>query len=441
MEQQQLKNDYMDQVLREQVHLENALKVQRVGAPAQAAGHGGDDSRFFQAQVPGGLDAGSGAVPYRITGILRWKNVVVPPNCWVVHTRRGRSEPINLGLGVSFRFDPWTDSFIVVPAAMQTILINARCISREKQGVLVQGYVQWIIEDFKNAYRKCDFTDALDPMRLVNVQLREQAEAAIKDKVATMSIDEVLADKQPIIKELTERLRKIMEGEGEGHDRGLGLRIVTVQIKEAIVSSPKVWEMLQRPFRSERAKEARLAELTSDAVVQAKESEAAKATAKLKIETEAEVARLRAQSEANAFDRDQAEKVRRAKVEAEALSQTLAHEKEKIARKAEVAKLQSEADLARDEIQRAYNHKWDEKSITLDAARRKVDNDLSINALQSRLIDALPEVASKMPKPTELRSVSIGPGADGVHSLVAGIVALVDGLKAKGAESNGEKKK
>ncbi|MCE9582589.1 MAG: hypothetical protein K8T20_08865 [Planctomycetes bacterium] len=431
----------MDQVLKEQVHLENALRVQRA-APKKGGGaaHGDDGTRFFEpAQEEFG--GGGNAVPWRITGLWRWKNVVVPPNCWVVHTRRGHSEPLHTGLGVSFRFDPWTDSFIVVPAAMQTILINARCISKERQGVLVQGYVQWIIEDFKTAYRKCDFTDALDPMRLVNVQLREQAEAAIKDKVATMSIDEVLADKQPIIKELTSRLREVMEGDTASHDRGLGLRIVTVQIKEAIVSSPSVWEMLQRPFRSERAKEARLAQLASEAVVNAKESEASKANAKLKIETDAEVARLRASSESTAFDREQGEKARRAKIEAESLAATLVHEKDKIAKKSEMARLQAEADLARDEIQRVFDHKWAEKGLTLDSARRKIENDLSATALQAHLIDRLPELASKMPKPNELRSVSIGPGADGMASLVAGVVALVDGLKAKGAESNGEKKK
>jgi regulator of protease activity HflC (stomatin/prohibitin superfamily) len=119
---------------------------------------------------------------------------------------------------------------------MQTILINAYCIGKELQGLLVQGYVQWIIADFATAYKKLDFTDVEDPMRVVNVQLREQAEAAIKDKVATMGIDEVLSDKQPIIEELTARLRSVAEGAGKS-DTGLGLRIVTVQIKEAVVSS------------------------------------------------------------------------------------------------------------------------------------------------------------------------------------------------------------
>src|SRR5690606_26421628 len=117
------------------------------------------------------------------------------------------------------------------PAAMQTIIINANCICREKQGILVQGYVQWVIDDFRTAYRKLDFSDPIDPMAVVNIQLREQAEAVIKDTVATMTLESVLGDRQPIIRELTDRLRNIMEGEGGGE--GLGLRIVTVQIKEA----------------------------------------------------------------------------------------------------------------------------------------------------------------------------------------------------------------
>jgi len=429
---QQMKNEYMDQVLKEQVQLENALRVQRV-SPAQAAMSGGrgDDSRFMDA--PGdGTPAGNG-VAYRITGFWRWRNVVVPPNAWVVHTRRGLADPVHCGLGVSFRFDPWTDAFIVVPSAMQTNLINARSITKERQGVLVQGYVQWIIDDFKTAYRKCDFTDVVDPMRLVNIQLREQAEAAIKDKVATMSIDEVLADKQPIVKELTARLRQIMEGEGTGesHDRGLGLRIVTVQIKEAIVSSSKVWEMLQRPFRSERAKEARLAELSSEAVVNAKESEAAKVTAKQKIETEAEIARLRAGSEAAAFDREQGEKARRAKVEAESLAATLAHEKEKIAKKAEVARLTIEQEIAQADLRKASETKWEERAIALEEKRRKIENDLTPVALQAMLVERIPEIASKMPKPNEMKTVSFGAGADGIGPLVAGLTELVGTLRTK----------
>src|SRR5207302_3552574 len=103
-------------------------------------------------------------------------------------------------------------------------------------------------------------------MRLVNLQLKEQAEAAIKDKVATMGVHEVLSDKQPIIEELTARLRGVAEGQG-GTDTGLGLRIVTVQIKEAVVSSARLWESLQKPYRSEQGQLARLAELAAEEAV------------------------------------------------------------------------------------------------------------------------------------------------------------------------------
>src|SRR5438105_5451240 len=95
---------------------------------------------------------------------------------------------------------------------MQTIGIVANGISREKQGVNVLAYVQWQIDNFAVAYRKLDFSDSRDPLGIVNAQLREQAEAAIKDKIATMSVEEVLTDKEPIIEELTSRLKTVSEG-------------------------------------------------------------------------------------------------------------------------------------------------------------------------------------------------------------------------------------
>src|SRR5262249_2932855 len=134
----------------------------------------------------------------------------------------------------------------------------------------------------ETAYQKLEFSDTEDPMRIVNVQLREQAEAAIKDKVATMKIDEVLADKQPIIEELTTRLRAVAEGDNKS---GLGLKIVTVQIKEAVVSSTHLWENLQKPFRAERERLARMAELETQRQIAARELEIRQARESAEIET------------------------------------------------------------------------------------------------------------------------------------------------------------
>ena len=425
-----LRNDYLEQVVRQKSQLENDLKARRAPmvynpAPLGQARAAADDIGFDEGDRAGGAVGGS-AVDVRVSGFWRWKNVVVPPNAYVVHTRRGNEQPVHLGLGVSFRFNPATDSFLVVPSAMQTIIINANCICRERQGVLVQGYVQWIIEDFKTAYRKLDFSDVVDPMRVVNVQLREQAEAAIKDTVATMSIEDVLSDKQPIIKELTTRLRHVAEGDGQ--DTGLGLRIVTVQIKEAVVSSPRVWEMLQRPFRAERSKEARLAELTHEAVVRTREAEEAKTAAAQRIATEADVARLQAEAAAATFDREQSERVRRAQLEAETLARSVAHEKEKLEKESALSRMRIEMQLIEDGMRQEAQNRQTEKEIALEAARRKVDNDLSISALQMRLIEALPSIAEKMPHPKELKSVSIG-GNDSLGALIAGLMKVVEGMR------------
>ncbi|HEU4533395.1 MAG TPA: SPFH domain-containing protein, partial [Polyangiaceae bacterium] len=324
-----------------------------------------------------------------------------------------------------FRFDPVTDAFLAVPAAMQTIMLQAKCVCRERQGVMVQGYVQWIIEDFRVAYQKLDFTDALDPMRVVNVQLREQAEAAIKDTVSMMSIDQVLGDKQPIIRELTARLRQVAEGEGESSYEGLGLKIVTVQIKEAVVSSQQVWEALQRPFRAERARDARLAELSSEAVVRARESDEGKAAARLRIETESEIAGRRAAAEAEAFDREVSERLRRAEREAETLAAVQAHETTKLESEAAVARLRRRHELEAQRERDEAEHRRAERVVALEAARRQVENDLSRPALEARLVEALPAIAEKMPRPTELRSISVG-APDGLTGLVQGVLGLLD---------------
>jgi hypothetical protein len=482
-------NDYLEQVKANQqrvaVDLKAKMKRAMVAAPAAAGSPSplpppappqGQMARMMAGAPPSddldtgryrlaeeaavtGASEGSNAVEVRITGWWRFKTVIVPPNAHVVHTRRGHEQPLHIGLGVSFGFNPGKDSFLVVPGTMQTILINAYCICRELQGLLVQGYVQWIIADFATAYKKLDFTDVEDPMRVVNVQLREQAEAAIKDKVATMGIDEVLSDKQPIIEELTARLRSVAEGAGGPNgDQGLGLRIVTVQIKEAVVSSKRVWETLQKPFRAERARVARLAEIETETAVSARERAAESERERAHIEAAAQIATLRSARDAEAFDRQQAEAARREQREQEIARQTTTGrhetalhaaelEKVRVTKEAEAARVRAreaadnerltvEGAIAVAELQRAADNRQTEAELGFLEARERLANATSATNLQARLIEALPVVAEKLPKPAELRAISIGGGGGGdgyqaqsLASLVAQVVAVIDALR------------
>ncbi len=464
MNQSSMKNEYLDQVQEQQQRVEVDLKARKMASPAllqaQAAGNVAPRGRRGVAPPPPEAPGGN-AVDVRITGFWRWKTVIVPPNAYVVHTRRGHDKPLHIGLGVSFRFNPATDSFLVAPGAMQTILINAHSICRELQGLLVQGYVQWIIEDFATAYRKLDFTDAEDPMRVVNVQLREQAEAAIKDKVATMSIDAVLSDKQPIIEELTARLRHVAEGVG-GSDKGLGLRIVTVQIKEAVVSSARLWESLQKPFRTERERVARLASLETEEAISRRELQVEQERERSQLESEGELALLRSRKEAEAYDREQGERLRRQQREEEdtrtlaverqqSALQTAELEKARLAVETELAKLKLEAEAAQRkreavagievlDAERAASNRQAQVELELLESRQRILNGLSPANVQARLVELLPTIAEKLPQPRELRSVTIGSGAgaqegQALATVVAQLMALVKALRPEQAEA------
>lgn len=451
------KNSYLNEVVQQQQALEQNLRVRKMPAPMAAQAMPARQ-RMATGGVPaqedfgggGGGGGGSSAVEVRITGWWRWKTVVVPPNAYVVHTRRGVAEPLHLGLGVSFPYNPYTDAFLVVPGAMQTILINARCICRERQGVLVQGYVQWIVQDIGTAYKKLDFSDVEDPMRVVNLQLKEQAEAAIKDKVATMSMDSVLDDKQPIIEELTARLRSVAEGAG-GTDKGLGLRIVTVQVKEAVVSSSQLWESLQKPFRAERARIARLAEIESEEAVTQRELEQSQRSETARVATERELAVLKAQAAAETFDRDQAERTRRSKTEQEsaralAIETTTTHlknlELEKQRHTADVAFQQAKSDAALAAEKRVLDAKLAMEVAKATSALEKakhdtealalaqaVENGLTAAGLQARVLEAMPAMLEKMPKPNELKSVNIGGSGDALPAAVAQVMSVIDAMK------------
>lgn len=419
-------NSYMQEVLEQQAVVAQELKKSPVQAQRMAR-HRGMPAAVANAVLPGGAVTNSGnGVDVRIHGFWRFRTVIVPPNAWVVHTRRGHAEPLHLGLGVSFSYDPTRDSFLVAPATMQTLAINAKCICAERQGILVQAYVQWIVEDFKAAYQKLDFSDVDDPMRIVNVQLREQAEASIKDKVASMSIDEVLADKRPIIEELTARLRGVAEGQG--------LKIVQVQIKEAVVSSTTVWENLQKPFREEKARTARIAELDRERAVQQRE---------VQDSTEAERAQLAADNETARLKR--AQEVELAKSRGELEATRVKAELLQIEAQQRLDAARADADLAAVEkalVKKLREHEAavvrDRASLAVEAERKKVENDVAPARLDEILVRSLPQIAAALPKPVKSEVITIAGAGDGADGGVVALAGLIRGLRALVVRGPGE---
>lgn len=319
-------------------------------------------------------------VQVKETGFPFWKRVIIPPNAYVVHTRMRRKQPVTLGLGLSFRYNPATDAYLVVPAAMQTIGIMANCITRERQGINVLAYLQWQIDDFAIAYRKLDFSNTRNPLGIVNAQLREQAEAAIKDKIATMSVEEVLTDKAPIIEELTARLKEVTEGRTQEKGitgEGLGIKIVTVQIREALVSSKKLWQDLQAPYRHQQEKTARISYLTMQDEIRCKEletrqhaetqeAETTLAIERIKQTKHTEVVTLKLAEESTRLTREQEAQLKRIQLEEQAdLTKQVSVQR----LEAQAAQIEQEKQLAT--LQRGQAKELEKARLTVEAHNRQ----------------------------------------------------------------------
>jgi hypothetical protein len=341
-------------------------------------------------------------VRVRETGFWPFKRIIVPPNVYVVHTRIGRQQPVTIGLGLSFSYNPNTDAYLIVPAAMQTIGIVANGISREKQGINILAYVQWQINDFSVAYRKLDFSDSRDPLGIVNAQLREQAEAAIKDKIATMSVEEVLTDKQPIIEELTARLKAVAEGRdgAQADDTGLGIKIVTVQIKEALVSSQRLWEHLQAPFRYEQEKAARISFLLAQDEIRQKELQNRQFAETGEAETLVEIERIKQTKQTEALEIRLAQEQTRFTREQETTRQKIQLEEQTTrARRESDQRLALEAATAEQETKLATLRRTQEQAIEqsrLDAEASARQKALQVEQALQELVEETRLAESKL---------------------------------------------
>jgi hypothetical protein len=274
-----------------------------------------------------------------------------------------------------------------------------------------------------------------------------------------MSIDQVLSDKLPIIEELTQRLRLMAEGTSTGRESsGLGLKIVTVQIKEAVVSSPRLWENLQKPFRAEREKVARLAEIEARQEVSDRERAVRQAAEAAELEAGRQLAERRAAVEREAYDREQAEGGRRHRLEQEAAlelalndlqleARRIEQEVEAARRRAKLDEAQAEQDRARalaalrlEEDRSQAEAVRAEREVALLKARRGVENELSEGDVKARLIEKLPAIAQSLPQPQELRAVSVSGAGGGLGTLVgflASALGLAEGARKPLPEANG----
>ena len=147
------------------------------------------------------------------------------------------------------------------------------------------------------------------------------------------------------------------------------------------------------------------------------------------------------------FDTETAEKLRRTRQEhdnrrdlAELEKETTLHalrlERERAAEEAatgrlrianeqELERLRVDAELALAELRGRSAHDLDLLDLERERLRAAMTNEQTPASIQAQLVSALPEIMEKLPKPDELRSVTIG--GDNATT-VAGLLAELSGI-------------
>jgi hypothetical protein len=167
--------------------------------------------------------------------------VTVAPNEYVVHTRLGNIK--NQGLGQTFFFIPFIDSYIKFSVTPHKINFYADNITQERQGVGIDGFLIWSIEDGNKAYKKIDSSD-LESIDNLSLQLIDISVSIARHTISNMSLNEVLTNREILVEKLTTQLQSII---GDW-----GLKIEAIEIKEVRVLSETLFESLQAPYRNDQ---------------------------------------------------------------------------------------------------------------------------------------------------------------------------------------------
>ena len=181
----------------------------------------------------------------------------------------------------------------------------------------------------------------------------------------------------------------------------------------AVVSSARLWDNLQRPFRAEQEKTARLAQLASEKAVQAQELADRKEREIAELQAERELSQARHLAELERMKTRTREMEDEAAVDAATARQLMSR---------------MLGDLERTNKAHAASHDRELLDLQRLGARRAIENDVSADRVRERLVELLPEIASKLPVPQRLEQIDIstdGDTAPGGAQAIGGLFAIL----------------
>ncbi|MBI3892717.1 MAG: hypothetical protein HY303_14440, partial [Candidatus Wallbacteria bacterium] len=287
--------------------------------------------------------------------------VTVGPDEYVVHYRRGKVR--HQGRGISFFCLPY-DTFLKVPGSLRDVNFVADQITKEKQGVRVQGFLAYRISDFEKAYQNLDLRsgvirslpkiedniknkdyesktreafvrlDPSDPLAKTDEILRRLAESVVRHEVSNKTLTEMITEREVVVQSMREQVMSTV------HEWGLS--VDTIEFAEVWIRSKELFEHLQADYRNQVRLSAQNSTAETNKEIAAKQMESDKSIAMMTAAAEREKRVIATQEEMHASEAELA--TRRAVKEKESQVsqhlQLLEKENKHQAQLAELANLQ-----------------------------------------------------------------------------------------------------
>jgi regulator of protease activity HflC (stomatin/prohibitin superfamily) len=232
--------------------------------------------------------------------------VSINPDEFVIHYGRG-GKIKHSGRGVSFFCWPG-ETYIAVPSTIRDVNYCADQITLEKQGVRVQGFLAYRIDDFELAYQTLDLRsrsarvlmsaeksieatdystrtseticklDPNDPLAKTDLILRRLAESVVRHEVSNKTVDQMIGERESVIDSMKEQIAPTVAK--------WGLVVETIEFTEVWIRSKALFQDMQAEYRNEIRKKA-----------EQSTSETERLITETRLENEREVARLNAEAQ------------------------------------------------------------------------------------------------------------------------------------------------
>jgi len=168
---------------------------------------------------------------------------------WVLHVRGG--ELIKKGIGLA----TWTmpgDQIITFPSQINQVNFKAQQVTAEMQGVEVSGMLIWSVyrdgDGPLNCYKAFGEDLKAAVPRVANGKLENMAVSIVRDRIANLTINDILKNRSKIRNGVKDEMQKILTG--------WGMWLETCEIQDVKISSSSLFRNLQTEFREKSRQEA-----------------------------------------------------------------------------------------------------------------------------------------------------------------------------------------